>query len=107
MACQSTEELGRFSRLKLKAVGSDTSAITEANIFLGTLLHLTFLTLPYFTAKLTAFTIKSRPIALTVGIYAYKMTSWVYDYFNVSFPCEGVAHVEVNRPEKLNAWIEQ
>ncbi|KAF1977314.1 ClpP/crotonase [Bimuria novae-zelandiae CBS 107.79] len=33
---------------------------------------------------------------------AYK-----YEYFNVTFPAEYVAHVEINRPEKLNAFIEQ
>jgi enoyl-CoA hydratase/carnithine racemase len=30
-----------------------------------------------------------------------------YDYFNVTFPAEHVAHVEINRPEKMNAFIEQ
>lgn len=30
-----------------------------------------------------------------------------YEYFNVSFPAEYVAHVEINRPEKLNAFVEQ
>ncbi|KAK3210093.1 hypothetical protein GRF29_44g1670613 [Pseudopithomyces chartarum] len=30
-----------------------------------------------------------------------------YEYFNVTFPVEYVAHVEINRPEKLNAFIEQ
>jgi delta(3,5)-delta(2,4)-dienoyl-CoA isomerase len=30
-----------------------------------------------------------------------------YKYFNVSFPAEYVAHVEVNRPEKMNAFVEQ
>ncbi|KAE9978433.1 hypothetical protein BLS_000650 [Venturia inaequalis] len=30
-----------------------------------------------------------------------------FEYFNVSFPSEYVAHVEINRPEKLNAFIEQ
>ena len=29
-----------------------------------------------------------------------------YEYFNVSFPAEYVAHVEINRPEKLNAFKE-
>ncbi|KAK8168221.1 delta-delta-dienoyl-CoA isomerase-like protein [Phyllosticta citrichinensis] len=29
-----------------------------------------------------------------------------YEYFNVTFPSEYVAHVEINRPEKLNAFIE-
>lgn len=29
-----------------------------------------------------------------------------YQYFNVTFPSEYVAHVEINRPEKLNAFIE-
>ncbi|KAF2643579.1 ClpP/crotonase [Massarina eburnea CBS 473.64] len=29
-----------------------------------------------------------------------------YDFFNVSFPDEYVAHVEINRPEKLNAFTE-
>ena len=27
-------------------------------------------------------------------------------YFNLSFPVQYVAHVEINRPEKLNAFIE-
>lgn len=30
-----------------------------------------------------------------------------YEYFNVTFPAEYVAHVEINRPEKLNAFFEQ
>lgn len=29
-----------------------------------------------------------------------------YDFFNVTFPAEYVAHVEINRPEKLNAFHE-
>lgn len=29
-----------------------------------------------------------------------------YEYFKVSFPSEYVAHVEINRPEKLNAFHE-
>ncbi|KAF2099349.1 ClpP/crotonase [Rhizodiscina lignyota] len=33
-------------------------------------------------------------------------TNYNYDYFNVSFPAEYVAYVEINRPEKLNAFIE-
>ena len=34
------------------------------------------------------------------------MTPTVYDYefFEVSFPAEYVAHVEINRPKKLNAF---
>jgi delta(3,5)-delta(2,4)-dienoyl-CoA isomerase len=32
---------------------------------------------------------------------AYK-----YEFFKVSFPAEYVAHVEINRPEKLNAFKE-
>lgn len=30
-----------------------------------------------------------------------------FDYFNVTFPSEYVAHVEINRPEKMNAFFEQ
>ena len=33
-------------------------------------------------------------------------SSYDFDYFNVSFPSEYVAQVEINRPEKLNAFIE-
>lgn len=29
-----------------------------------------------------------------------------YEFFNVSFPAEWVAHVEINRPDKLNAFKE-
>ncbi|PVH99537.1 ClpP/crotonase [Periconia macrospinosa] len=29
-----------------------------------------------------------------------------YEYFNVTFPAEYVAHVEINRPDKLNAFVE-
>ena len=29
-----------------------------------------------------------------------------FDHFNVSFPSEYVAQVEINRPEKLNSFIE-
>ncbi|CAI6313273.1 unnamed protein product [Periconia digitata] len=32
---------------------------------------------------------------------------WEYEYFNITFPAEYVAHVEINRPEKLNAFIEK
>jgi delta(3,5)-delta(2,4)-dienoyl-CoA isomerase len=32
--------------------------------------------------------------------------SYEYEYFNVTFPREFVAHVEINRPEKLNAFVE-
>jgi 1,4-dihydroxy-2-naphthoyl-CoA synthase len=28
------------------------------------------------------------------------------EFFNVTFPAEYVAHVEINRPEKLNAFKE-
>jgi len=36
------------------------------------------------------------------------MTSaeYEFEYFNVTFPHEYVAHVEINRPEKLNAFKE-
>jgi delta(3,5)-delta(2,4)-dienoyl-CoA isomerase len=35
------------------------------------------------------------------------MTStYNYEYFNVTFPKEYVAQVEINRPEKLNAFNE-
>ncbi|KAL1594410.1 hypothetical protein SLS60_010170 [Paraconiothyrium brasiliense] len=30
-----------------------------------------------------------------------------YEYFNVTFPVEYVAHIEISRPEKLNAFIEK
>jgi len=30
-----------------------------------------------------------------------------YEHFNVTFPFEYVAHVEINRPQKLNAFFEQ
>lgn len=33
-------------------------------------------------------------------------TPYSYKYFNVTFPKEYVAHVEINRPEKLNAFFE-
>jgi len=29
-----------------------------------------------------------------------------YEFFNITFPAEYVARVEINRPEKLNAWKE-
>jgi delta(3,5)-delta(2,4)-dienoyl-CoA isomerase len=29
-----------------------------------------------------------------------------YDFFNVTFPVNYVAHVEINRPEKMNAFKE-
>jgi delta(3,5)-delta(2,4)-dienoyl-CoA isomerase len=29
-----------------------------------------------------------------------------YEFFNVTLPAEYVAHVEINRPEKLNAFKE-
>ncbi|KAF2659915.1 ClpP/crotonase [Lophiostoma macrostomum CBS 122681] len=33
-------------------------------------------------------------------------TDYTYEYFNVTFPAEYVAQVEINRPEKMNAFIE-
>lgn len=33
-------------------------------------------------------------------------SEYKYEYFNVSFPAEYVAHVEINRPKKLNAFVE-
>jgi delta(3,5)-delta(2,4)-dienoyl-CoA isomerase len=32
---------------------------------------------------------------------------YTYEYFNVTFPAEYVAQVEINRPEKMNAFIEK
>jgi delta(3,5)-delta(2,4)-dienoyl-CoA isomerase len=32
--------------------------------------------------------------------------AYSYEHFNVTFPVEYVAHVEINRPEKLNAFVE-
>lgn len=34
------------------------------------------------------------------------MTSYSYETFVVTFPSEYVAHVEINRPEKLNSFKE-
>ena len=34
------------------------------------------------------------------------MAQHTYKYFNVGFPQECVAHVEINRPGRLNAFIE-
>ncbi|KAK3678939.1 hypothetical protein LTR78_001392 [Recurvomyces mirabilis] len=34
-------------------------------------------------------------------------SDYSYEYFNVTFPSEYVAQVEINRPKKLNAFIEQ
>lgn len=36
-----------------------------------------------------------------------SQNDYSYEYFNVTFPEEYVAHVEINRPEKLNAFIEK
>jgi hypothetical protein len=33
-------------------------------------------------------------------------TDYNYEFFNVTFPQEWVAHVEINRPEKMNAFKE-
>lgn len=32
------------------------------------------------------------------------MSTYSYKYFNVTFPFENVAHVEINRADKLNAF---
>jgi len=29
-----------------------------------------------------------------------------YEYYNVTFPAQYVAHVEINRPAKMNAFVE-
>jgi len=34
-------------------------------------------------------------------------SGYQFDYFNVSFPQEYVALVEINRPAKMNAFMEQ
>jgi hypothetical protein len=34
------------------------------------------------------------------------MADYTFDYFNVTFPKQYVAQVEINRPDKLNAFIE-
>lgn len=35
-----------------------------------------------------------------------SVANYSYDYFNVTFPREGVALVEICRPQKLNAFLE-
>lgn len=37
------------------------------------------------------------------------MSDYTYQHFNVTFPPERqyVAHVEINRPDKMNAFIER
>ena len=45
-------------------------------------------------------TAKRRPLKMA------PKEQYSYEYFNVTFPAEYVAQVEVNRPQKLNAWIE-
>lgn len=32
--------------------------------------------------------------------------NYTFQHFNVTFPREYVAHVEINRPEKMNAFME-
>lgn len=34
-------------------------------------------------------------------------SDYKFEHFNVTFPSEYVAHVEINRPQKLNAFVEQ
>ncbi|KAF1354786.1 enoyl-CoA hydratase/isomerase family protein [Delphinella strobiligena] len=38
---------------------------------------------------------------------ASPANEYKYDYFNITFPKEYVALVEINRPEKLNAFVEE
>jgi delta(3,5)-delta(2,4)-dienoyl-CoA isomerase len=33
-------------------------------------------------------------------------STYTFKYFNVTFPREYVAHVEINRAEKMNAFME-
>jgi Delta3,5-Delta2,4-dienoyl-CoA isomerase len=35
------------------------------------------------------------------------MTSYNIKYFKVSYPAEYVAHVEIDRPDKMNAFKEE
>jgi len=54
---------------------------------------------------------KERREAATVASSGKRPTStmaeaYQKEFFNVSFPTEYVAHVEINRPEKLNAFKE-
>lgn len=43
---------------------------------------------------------------LSRSIHKMSASDFNYEYFNVTFPQEYVAHVEINRPAKLNAFIE-
>lgn len=47
----------------------------------------------------------SSPLHINIPL---NMTDYSFDYFTVRFPInhEYVAHVEINRPERLNAFIE-
>lgn len=46
--------------------------------------------------------------SLTVHDIAATMPeTYNYEYFNVTFPEQWVAQVEINRPEKMNAFIEK
>lgn len=44
--------------------------------------------------------------SLSRSIRKMSASDFNYEYFNVTFPQEYVAHVEINRPAKLNAFIE-
>lgn len=49
-------------------------------------------------------------ISNLLSIHNFQTTimapSYNYEYFNVTFPGEYVAQVEINRPEKMNAFNE-
>lgn len=44
--------------------------------------------------------------ALGLPFNMAQSTAPTYKYFNVTYPHPFVAHVEINRPDKLNAFIE-
>ena len=43
---------------------------------------------------------------LRIRLVVARMSSYNFRHFNVTFPSQYVAHVEINRSEKMNAFFE-
>lgn len=48
----------------------------------------------------------SPPPSLSGNQMARPASTPFYSYFKITYPLEYVAHVEINRPDRLNAFIE-
>jgi hypothetical protein len=51
--------------------------------------------------------IRSIYISAKTACYSTMAATYSYNHFNITFPQEHIVHVEINRPEKMNAFFEE